>query len=137
MAVLLGLDVGDVRIGVAITDVLGVGAHPLCTLTRTNRQRDIMVIGDLVSIHKVERIVIGLPVSLDGTLGAQAKRVQKFGARLSQRLDIPVEFADERFTTAEAEDILRKVNKDSKKQKDIIDQVAAVLILEEYMAIGN
>ena len=134
MAVLLGLDVGDVRIGVAISDVLGVGAHPLCTLTRTNRQRDITAIGDLVSIHKVERIIIGLPLSLDGTLGAQAKSVQKFGARLSRGLDIPVEFADERFTTADAEEILREVNKDPKKQKDIIDQVAAVLILEEYMA---
>lgn len=134
MAVLLGLDVGDVRIGVAISDVLGVGAHPLCTLTRTNRQRDITAIGDLVSIHKVERIIIGLPISLDGTLGAQAKSVQKFGARLSRGLDIPVEFADERFTTADAEEILREVNKDPKKQKDIIDQVAAVLILEGYMA---
>ena len=134
MAVLLGLDVGDVRIGVAISDVLGVGAHPLCTLTRTNRQRDITAIGDLVSIHKVERIIIGLPLSLDGTLGAQAKSVQKFGARLSRGLDIPVEFEDERFTTADAEEILREVNKDPKKQKDIIDQVAAVLILEEYMA---
>ena len=133
MAVLLGLDVGDVRIGVAITDVLGSGAHPLCTLTRTNRQRDITAIGDLVSIHEVERIVIGLPISLDGTIGTQAEKVQKFGNRLAQALEIPVEYCDERFTTSEAEEILDRVDVDPKDRKKIIDQVSAVLILNSHL----
>ncbi len=133
MAVLLGLDVGDVRIGVAVSDVLGSGAHPLCTLTRTNRQRDITAIGDLVSIHKVERIVIGLPISLDGTVGTQAEKVQKFGNRLAQGLQIPVEFLDERFTTSEAEEILDQVNMDPKDRKKVIDQISAVIILDEYL----
>ena len=133
MSVLLGLDVGDVRIGVAISDILGSGAHPLCTLTRTNRQRDVTAIGDLVSIHNVERIIIGLPVSLDGTLGTQAEKVQQFGNRLSQTLGITVEYFDERFTTAEAEEILDKVEIDTKNKKNIIDQVSAVIILDEYM----
>lgn len=136
MAVLLGLDVGDVRIGVAVSDVLGSGAHPLCTLTRTNRQRDIIAIGDLVSIHNVERIVIGLPISLDGTIGMQAEKVQKFGARLSEGLDVPVEFLDERFTTSEAEDILDELEMNPKERNKIIDQVAAVIILDEYLR-GN
>ncbi len=136
MSVLLGLDVGDVRIGVAISDILGSGAHPLCTLTRTNRQRDMTAIGDLVSIHNVERIIIGLPVSLDGTLGTQAEKVQQFGNRLSQTLGITVEYFDERFTTTEAEEILDKVEIDSKNRKNIIDQVSAVIILDEYMQ-GN
>ena len=131
MAIMLGLDVGDVRIGVAISDVLGSGAHPLCTLTRTNRQRDVTAIGDLVSIHNVERIIIGLPISLDGTLGAQAEKIQKFGNRLSQGLNIPVEYCDEKFTTSEAEEILDRV--DAKDRDKIIDQVAAVLILDEYL----
>lgn len=133
MSVLLGLDVGDVRIGVAVSDVLGSGAHPLCTLTRTNRQRDITAIGDLASIHNVERIIIGLPISLDGTIGTQAEKIQKFGARLSKGLQIPVEFLDERFTTTEAEDILDKVEMDPKERKKIIDQVSAVIILDEYL----
>ena len=133
MSVLLGLDVGDVRIGVAISDILGSGAHPLCTLTRTNRQRDVTAIGDLVSIHNVERIIIGLPVSLDGTLGTQAEKVQQFGNRLSQTLGITVEYFDERFTTTEAEEILDKVENDAKNRKNIIDQVSAVIILDEYM----
>ena len=136
MAVLLGLDVGDVRIGVAVSDALGSGAHPLCTLTRTNRQRDITAIGDLASIHKVERIIIGLPISLDGTLGTQAEKVQKFGTRLSKGLRIPVEFWDERFTTSEAEEILDQVDMNSKDRKKVIDQVSAVIILDEYLR-GN
>ena len=133
MAVLLGLDVGDVRIGIAVSDVLGSGAHPLCTLTRTNRQRDITVIGDLVSIHEVERIIIGLPISLDGTVGTQAEKVQKFGNRLSKGLKVPVEFLDERFTTSEAEEILDRVNMDPKERKKVIDQISAVIILDEYL----
>ena len=133
MAVLLGLDVGDVRIGVAVSDVLGSGAHPLCTLTRTNRQRDIIAIGDLVSIHKVERIVIGLPISLDGTIGTQAEKVQKFGTRLSEGLQVPVEFQDESFTSSEAEEILDRMDMNPKERKKIIDQVSAVIILNEYL----
>lgn len=133
MSVLLGLDIGDVRIGVAVSDVLGSGAHPLCTLTRTNRQRDIIAIGDLVSIHKVERIVIGLPISLDGTIGTQAEKVQKFGARLSEGLEVPVEFQDERFTSSEAEEILDRMEMNPKDRKKIIDQVSAVIILDEYL----
>lgn len=136
MAVLLGLDIGDVRIGVAVSDVLGSGAHPLCTLTRTNRQRDIIAIGDLVSIHNVERIVIGLPISLDGTIGTQAEKVQKFGARLSEGLEVPVEFQDERFTSSEAEEILDRMEMNPKDRKKIIDQVSAVIILDEYLR-GN
>ncbi len=133
MAVLLGLDIGDTRIGVAISDSLEVAAHPLCTLTRKNRQVDLIVIADLVSIHKVERIIIGLPISLDGSLGAQAEKVQKFAKRLEHAIDVPIEFQDERFTTAEAEEILRELNKNTKDQKGILDEVAAVLILRDYL----
>ena len=133
MAILLGLDVGDTRIGVAISDALGVAAHPLCTLTRKNRKVDLIAISDLVSIHKVERVVIGLPISLDGSIGTQAQKIQKFAQRLEHVIDIPIEFQDESFTTAEAEDILRELNKDTKAQKELIDEVAAVIILNDYL----
>ncbi len=133
MEVLLGLDIGDIRIGVALSDELGVAAHPLCTLTRKNRKVDLIAISDLVSIHKVERVVIGLPISLDGSIGPQAEKVQNFAKRLAQVIDIPIEFQDERFTTAEAEDLLRDLNKDRKEQKELIDEVAAVIILRDYL----
>lgn len=133
MAILLGLDVSDTRIGVALSDALGIAAHPLCTLTRKNRKVDLIAISDLVSIHKVERVVIGLPISLDGSIGVQAEKIQKFAKRLEHVIDIPIEFQDERFTTAEAEDILRELNKDTITQKELIDEVAAVLILKDYL----
>ena len=82
MTVLLGLDIGDIRIGVALSDELGVAAHPLCTLTRKNRKVDLIAISDLISIHKIERVIIGLPISLDGSIGPQAEKVQKFAQRL-------------------------------------------------------
>ena len=133
MAILLGLDVGDTRIGVALSDELGVAAHPLCTLTRKNRKVDLIAISDLVSIHKVECVVIGLPISLDGSIGTQAEKVQKFAKRLEHVIDIPIEFQDERFTTAEAEEILHELNKDAKTQKELIDEVSAVIILDAYL----
>ena len=133
MAVLLGLDVGDIRIGVALSDKLGVAAHPLCTLTRKNRKVDLIAIADLVSIHKVERVIIGLPISLDGSIGTQAEKVQKFAQRLEHVINVPIEFQDERFTTAEAEDILQALNKDTQEQKERIDEVAAVIILTDYL----
>lgn len=133
MGVLLGLDIGDIRIGVALSDALGVAAHPLCTLTRKNRKVDLIAISDLVSIHKVERVVIGLPISLDGSIGPQAEKIQKFAKRLAQVIDIPIEFQDERFTTAEAEEVLRTLNKNTEEQKELIDEVAAVIILTDYL----
>ena len=133
MAVLLGLDVGDIRIGVALSDELGVAAHPLCTLTRKNRKVDLIAIADLISIHKVERVIIGLPISLDGSIGTQAEKVQKFAERLGHVIAVPIEFQDERFTTAEAEDILKELNKDIQEQKELIDEVAAVIILTDYL----
>lgn len=133
MEVLLGLDIGDIRIGVALSDELGVAAHPLCTLTRKNRKVDLIAISDLVSIHKVERVVIGLPISLDGSIGPQAEKIQRFAKRLAQVIDIPIEFQDERFTTAEAEEVLRALNKDREEQKELIDEVAAVIILTDYL----
>ncbi|MDE0466466.1 MAG: Holliday junction resolvase RuvX [Candidatus Poribacteria bacterium] len=133
MAILLGLDVGDTRIGVALSDELGIAAHPLCTLTRKNRKVDLIAISDLVSIHKVECVVIGLPISLDGSIGTQAEKIQKFAKRLEHVIDIPIEFQDERFTTAEAEEILHELNKDAKAQKELIDEVSAVIILDDYL----
>lgn len=133
MEILLGLDVGDVRIGVALSDELGVAAHPLCTLTRKNRKVDLLAIADLVAIHKIDRVIIGLPISLDGSIGTQAEKVQKFAQRLENVIDIPIEFQDESFTTAEAEDILRELNKDTKEQKELIDEVSAVIILNDYL----
>ena len=133
MPIILGLDVGDVRIGVAISDELGFAAHPLCTITRKNRKTDLAVICDLINTHQVDAVVIGLPLMLSGEIGIQAEKVQKFANRLKQEARIPIHLWDERLTTVEAEDILRDAGKPRKKRRQVIDQVAAVLILDEYL----
>jgi putative holliday junction resolvase len=133
MPIILGLDIGDVRIGVALSDELGIAAHPLCTITRKNRKRDLDTLRHLIETHKVERVVVGLPLRLNGEFGIQAQKVQKFAHALKRSVDIPIDFWDERLTTVEAEQILRNTKKRGKKRKKVIDQVAAVLILDEYL----
>ena len=133
MPIILGLDVGDVRIGVSISDELGFAAHPVCTITRKNRKTDLKAICDLINSHQVEEVVIGLPLMLDGEVGIQAEKVQRFANRLKREARIPVHLRDERLTTVEASEILREVGKPRKKQRNVIDQVAAVVILEGYL----
>ena len=133
MPIILGLDVGDVRIGVAISDELGFAAHPVCTITRKNRKTDLTAICNLINTHQVEEVVIGLPLMLDGEVGIQAEKVQRFANRLKREARIPIHLRDERLTTVEASEILREVGKPRKKQRNVIDQVAAVVILEGYL----
>lgn len=133
MSIILGLDIGDARTGVAISDELGVAAHPLCTIQRKSRKAVLAELRELVAVHNVERIVVGLPLQLDGETGTQAKKVKQFAERLAQQVNLPIVFWDESFTTVEAAQILRGTKKRRKKRKQVIDQVAAVLILEGYL----
>ena len=133
MSIILGLDIGDARTGVAISDELGIAAHPLCTIQRKSRKAVIAELRELVTVHNVERIVVGLPLQLDGETGTQAKKVKRFAERLAQQINLPIVFWDESFTTFEAAEILRGTKKRRKKRKQVIDQVAAVLILEGYL----
>ena len=133
MQIILGLDIGDARTGVAISDELGIGAHPLCTIQRKSRKALLAELQELIAVHKVERIVIGLPLQLDGETGAQARKVKRFAEKLEQHVNLPIIFWDESFTTFEATQILQGTKKRRKKRKQVIDQVAAVLILEGYL----
>jgi putative Holliday junction resolvase len=133
MSIILGLDIGDTRTGVAITDELGIAAHPLCTIQRRSRKAVLVELQELITAHKVERIVVGLPLQLDGGTGAQARKVKRFAAKLEQQVNLPIVFWDESYTTLEASQILRGTRKRRKKRKQVIDQVAAVLILEGYL----
>jgi putative Holliday junction resolvase len=133
MQIILGLDIGDARTGVAISDELGIAAHPLCTIQRKSRKALLGELQELIAVHKVERIVIGLPLQLDGETGAQARKVKRFAEKLEQHVNLPIIFWDESFTTFEATQILQGTKKRRKKRKQVIDQVAAVLILEGYL----
>ena len=133
MSIILGLDIGDARTGVAISDELGIAAHPLCTIQRKSRKAVLAELQELVAVHNVEQIVVGLPLQLDGETGTQAKKVKNFAKRLAQQVNLPIVFWDESFTTVEAAQILRGTKKRRKKRRQVIDQVAAVLILEGYL----
>ncbi len=133
MSIILGLDIGDARTGVAISDELGIAAHPLCTIHRKSRKALLAELQELVTAHKVERIVVGLPLQLDGETGTQAQKVKRFAEKLERQVNLPIIFWDESFTTFEAAQILRGTKKRRKKRKQVIDQVAAVLILEGYL----
>lgn len=127
----LALDLGDRRIGVAISDTSGMLARPLEVFIRTSRVTDFAHIGDLIAQHEVGALVVGLPISMDGSEGHQAAWVRNYSAALVETLSVPLYLWDERLTTEEAIDIMRAQGK--KPTKDWIDAVAAAVILQSYL----
>ena len=127
----LGLDVGDSRIGVALSDPLGIMATPLTIISRQDSEADMQAVIDIVRKNDVGRIIIGLPLSMDGTLGAQAEKVKDFTAALRRHTDLPVEFRDERLSTVLAKRIVQSVRKTNRGTR--YDAAAAALILQSYL----
>lgn len=132
----LALDPGERRVGIAISDPTGTVARPLQTLARKSKEEDFDAIASLVSEHDVGLVVVGQPLSLDGTEGPQARRVARYALALADHLPVPVVSWDERFTTATAEEILRQNRKKKKSQGDL-DAVAAAVILQSYLDSHN
>jgi len=128
------LDVGDVRIGIARTDELGMTAQPLGVRVRTTLPEDLAYFCGLVKDWKAERIIVGLPLKMDGTDSPQTQKVRDFTAELAKSVPIPVEFSDERCTTAAAEEILREGRVRPKKRKAVVDVMAAQIILQDWLS---
>ncbi len=127
----MGLDVGDARIGVALSDPLGIIATPLTIITRQDIAADVKAITDIANKNEVGLIIVGLPFSMDGTLGTQAEKVREFVGHLTHQTAIPLEYRDERLSTVVAKRILqetRKTNRDTR-----YDAAAAALILQGYL----
>jgi putative Holliday junction resolvase len=131
----LGLDIGDRRIGVALSDPLGILASPLLVFKHTDDESDISYILDMVKQYQVEIIIVGMPHSMDGTRGAQAEKVEKFTEKLRQESPVPVEYRDERLTTVEAKRMLEEGSsrKRAKGKKIEYDAAAAAVILQSYL----
>ncbi len=129
----LALDVGDRTIGVAVSDALGIAAHPVETVRRTHLKQDIARIQTLLAENAAERIVVGLPRMLDGSIGVQAQKVQTFVEALEKEVRVPVITWDERFSTVAAERALIQSGLTRKKRKTVVDQVAAVFFLQGYL----
>ncbi|MDD5099443.1 MAG: Holliday junction resolvase RuvX [Syntrophales bacterium] len=130
---ILGLDYGSRRIGVAVSDGLGMTAQGVATLDRKNREADLAAIADLIERHAIERIVVGYPIRLDGSEGIQCEKVNRFIRRLEARLSLPVVRWDETLSTKEAEGLLRERGIRPEKRRALIDRVAASLILQGYL----
>ena len=127
----IGLDVGEKRVGVAVTDPLGKTAQPLETIDR--EESCLERIAEIARDAKAERVVVGLPLNMDGSEGEQARRVRSFAEDVERYLCIPVDFVDERLTTREAEAVLAKGRVRREKKKRASDRLAASLILRAYL----
>ncbi|MCK5434564.1 MAG: Holliday junction resolvase RuvX [Dehalococcoidales bacterium] len=125
----MGLDIGDKRIGVAVSDPQGILASPFTIINRIDDTVDVEAITSIISQQQVKQIIVGLPRSMDGSIGKQAEKVEAFVRELSSRTEIPVEFRDERLSTVSAKRLMQAAN--TKKTRD--DAIAAAIILQGYL----
>lgn len=129
----LGLDVGSRRIGVAVSDPLGITAQGLETLQRRNKREDLAALQRIIRDLEVREIVVGLPLCMSGEEGTQSDKMQAFAEDLRKRFHIPVHLWDERLTSAEANRLLRETELSIEKRAKAVDRMAAVLILQGWM----
>ena len=129
----LGLDVGSKRIGIAVSDPLGVTAQGLTTLQRQNKRLDFEKLETLAREYSVAEVVVGFPLRMSGAEGTQAEKMRRFADELHARLHIPVHLWDERLTSAEANRLLRETDMSIQRRGQVVDQMAAVLILQSWM----
>lgn len=130
---ILGLDVGDKYIGVAISDLLGLTSQGLTTINRESNLKDYGAIESLIKEHNINKIVVGLPKNMNGTIGPQGEKVQKFAKKLENKFAVEIIYIDERLTTVIAENLLIEADLSRKKRKLVIDKVAASYILQTYL----
>ena len=131
---IVALDVGEKTIGVAASDELMIAAHPVRTIRRTRGVKaDLREVEGLLDEIEASIVVIGMPLTVEGDMGPQAEKVKDFRDRLARRLRIPVETIDESYSTADAQDRLLEADVSRAKRRRVIDQAAAVVILEDYL----
>jgi putative Holliday junction resolvase len=129
----MGLDVGDRRIGVALSDPSGFLAQGLTVVHRKGLTQDLDTLATIITENEVAKVVIGLPRRMDGSLGEQAEKTKYFGEALQQKVAIPIEYWDERLTTSEAEKAMISAGLKRAQRKVSIDMVAATILLQSYL----
>lgn len=133
----MGLDYGDSRIGVALSDESGVMATGLTTLVRKSREKDLRALADMIETHQVETIVMGFPLRLDGTEGVQCEKVRRFARLLDRAFHLPVVLWEESFSTKDAEAFMMQAHVKKHKKREIVDRIAASIILQHYLDHGQ
>jgi putative Holliday junction resolvase len=129
----LGLDLGDRRIGIALSDETGTVAQGRGVYERRGLEEDLAYLARLAREEGVAWIVVGLPLNMDGSEGEQAAKVRAFAQALAERTGLPVEFLDERLTTVEADRVLREAGLGERRKRKVRDKLAAVLILQAWL----
>ena len=129
------LDYGDVRIGIAMSDMLGIIASGLETYTRKDEQTDLEYISKLIKDNSVDTVVIGLPINMDGTSGTRVEVTKAFGEKLGAMTTAKVVYMDERLSSVSAEKLLIEADVRRDKRKQVIDKLAATIILQYYLDI--
>jgi putative Holliday junction resolvase len=129
----LGLDVGSKRIGVAVSDLLGITAQGIETIQRQNKRLDFAQLEKVIRDYEVTEIVVGYPLRMSGAEGIQAEKMQHFVEELRKRFPLPVHLWDERLSSAQANRLLRETEMSIKRRGQVVDQMAAVLILQSWM----
>ncbi len=124
---------GSKRIGVAVSDPLGITAQGLATLHRQNKRSDFAQLEQVIREYKVAEIVVGLPLRMTGAEGTQAGKMQGFAEEIRRRFRLPVHLWDERLSSAQANRLLRETDMSIKRRGEVVDQMAAVLILQSWM----
>jgi putative pre-16S rRNA nuclease len=130
----LALDVGSKRIGVAVSDALGITAQGLETIQRQNKRKDWEALGEVLKKYDVVEIVVGLPLRLSGAEGTQSEKMRQFADELQEKFGVPVHLWDERWTSTEANRLLRETNLSIEKRQKAVDRMAAILILHSWLA---
>ncbi len=131
--IIMSVDYGDVRTGIAVCDKFEMLASPVCSITQRNPDILIVEIAKLAEKYKPEQFVVGLPRNMDSSYGSRAEKCEEFAKKLSNETNIPYVMRDERLTTVSAHNALNTTNTRGKKRKAAVDQVAAVVILQDYI----
>lgn len=129
----MALDYGEVRIGIAFSDLLNIIANGYETYTRRGEQQDIEYLTKLAKEREVDTIILGLPVNMDGTEGERALATRQFGTKLQEASGLNIKYFDERLTSASAERLLIEADMRREKRKQVIDKVSATIILQNYL----
>src|SRR4030081_384961 len=130
---MMALDVGSKRIGVAVTDPLGITAQGLDTIQRQNKRRDLEALRQVLAKYQVQEIVVGLPLRVSGAEGTQSEKMRRFADDLRAHLGVTVHLWDERWTSTEANRLLRETDMSIEKRAKAVDRMAATLILQSWM----
>lgn len=130
---ILGLDVGSKTIGLAVSDPLGITAQGLETIRRKNKRADLERLQKVIQKYEIRELVVGYPLRMSGAEGIQAEKMQRFADELRQRFQLPVHLWDERLTSAQANRLLRETDMSIKRRGEVVDRMAAVLILQSWM----